>query len=194
MIAKGELRQTLRAAMRRLSEPEIAVASEQARTLLRGQAVWKEARTVLLYAPMAGELDLVPLLMEAIAEGKTVVLPGFVEERAEYDAFEIADLQRDCRPGKFGVAEPSQARGPFPLNRLDLALAPGLAFDLSGHRLGRGRGYFDRLLARAGGARCGIAFDWQIVAQVPVETHDVPMNFILTPTRWLAAATAHGPP
>jgi len=66
---------------------------------------------------------------------------------------------------------------------------PGLGFDLSGHRLGRGRGYYDRLLAGIAGVKCGVAFDPQVVAQIPAERHDVNMNFILTPTRWLEFST-----
>jgi 5-formyltetrahydrofolate cyclo-ligase len=190
MNAKGELRQNLRAAVKRLSEAERGAASEQAQALLRGQTVWKEARAVLFYAPILGELDLTPLLGEALAEGKTVALPGFVSEMAAYDAFVISDLKRDCLPGKFGVLEPSQVGAAFPLNRLDLALTPGLAFDLAGRRLGRGRGYYDRLLARLGGVKCGVGFDPQIVPRVPAEAHDIRMNFILTPTRWLTAVEA----
>ena len=68
--------------------------------------------------------------------------------------------------------------------RLDLVLVPGVAFDLHGRRLGRGRGYYDRLLSQVGGRTCGVAFDEQVVSEVPVEAHDVLLNCILTPTRW----------
>jgi 5-formyltetrahydrofolate cyclo-ligase len=77
----------------------------------------------------------------------------------------------------------------MPLKRLDLALAPGLGFDESGRRLGRGQGYYDRLLAEIIGAKCGVAFDEQVVGQLPAQEHDVSMNFILTPTRWLEVST-----
>ena len=65
----------------------------------------------------------------------------------------------------------------------DLILVPGVAFDLSGHRLGRGKGFYDRLLANARGVKCGVAFDEQIVKAVAAGTHDIRMDFILTPTR-----------
>jgi 5-formyltetrahydrofolate cyclo-ligase len=67
-------------------------------------------------------------------------------------------------------------------------LTPGIAFDALGRRLGRGRGFYDRLLAQTTGTRCGVAFDQQVVDVVPVETHDVVLNCILTPTRWLNVA------
>jgi 5-formyltetrahydrofolate cyclo-ligase len=188
MNAKAELRQTLRAAVNQLSETERRTASERACSLLRCQTVWKEAQAILFFAPIKGEIDLTPLVKEAVAARKTVALPGFVSDRGSYDAFEVSDLGHDCVLGKFGVFEPSPSRPAFPLNRLDLALAPGLGFDFFGHRLGRGGGFYDRLLARVAGAKCGVAFDPQIVARVPAEAHDIQMNFVLTPTKWLAIA------
>jgi len=65
-----------------------------------------------------------------------------------------------------------------------LILIPGIAFDLHGRRLGRGKGFYDRLLTEIRGVKCGIAFDEQIVEKIPVEPHDVRMDFILTPTRF----------
>ena len=73
----------------------------------------------------------------------------------------------------------------MPLNRLDFVLVPGIAFDLQGRRLGRGKGYYDRLLAEVRGKTCGVAFDEQIVDEIPVEPHDIHVNCILTPTRWI---------
>jgi 5-formyltetrahydrofolate cyclo-ligase len=66
-----------------------------------------------------------------------------------------------------------------------LILVPGVAFDLRGGRLGRGRGYYDRLLSGLQGYRCGVAFDEQIVDRVPLEPHDASLNCILTPSRWV---------
>jgi 5-formyltetrahydrofolate cyclo-ligase len=66
-----------------------------------------------------------------------------------------------------------------------LVLAPGVGFDAAGGRLGRGRGFYDRLLAHISGIKCGVAFDPQLVERIPMERHDARMNCILTPTRWL---------
>jgi 5-formyltetrahydrofolate cyclo-ligase len=68
-----------------------------------------------------------------------------------------------------------------------LALVPGVAFDVRGGRLGRGRGFYDRLLAGVSGAKCGVAFDEQIVDAVPAGPLDIRLNCILTPTRWIEA-------
>jgi 5-formyltetrahydrofolate cyclo-ligase len=61
-----------------------------------------------------------------------------------------------------------------------------VAFDLHGHRLGRGKGYYDRLLTAVRGTACGVAFDQQLVPEIPIGPHDVRMNCLLTPTRWIA--------
>ena len=68
--------------------------------------------------------------------------------------------------------------------RLDLALVPGIGFTLDGGRLGRGKGYYDRLLAEVPVMKCGVAFECQIADEFPLESHDVQLNCILTPTRW----------
>jgi 5-formyltetrahydrofolate cyclo-ligase len=70
------------------------------------------------------------------------------------------------------------------MNRLDFALVPGLGFTTDGRRLGRGKGYYDRVLAQVRGFKCGVAFDQQIVDEIPAEPHDAQLDCILTPTRW----------
>jgi 5-formyltetrahydrofolate cyclo-ligase len=185
---KTAWRQRFRASLKGLSPAQRDEASARARDLLRRQPAWQRAQAILFYAPMAGELDLTPLFEEARQGGKAVALPGFVNETKTYQAFAISDFQRDCAPGKFGIAEPGAHCPPMSLKRLDLALAPGLGFDLAGRRLGRGQGFYDRLLAGIAGVKCGVAFDQQVVGRIPAERHDVTMNFILTPTRWLEAS------
>jgi 5-formyltetrahydrofolate cyclo-ligase len=182
---KAEWRRQLRVRLNGLSKAQREEASALARDLLRRQTVWQRAGAILFYAPLAGELDLSPLFDEALQGGKTAALPGFVRETGTYQAFELSHSMRDCAPGKFGIAEPGAHCRPIPLKRLDLVLAPGLGFDVSGRRLGRGQGYYDRLLAGIAGVKCGVAFDQQVVGQIPAAGHDVSMNFILTPTRWL---------
>jgi 5-formyltetrahydrofolate cyclo-ligase len=63
-------------------------------------------------------------------------------------------------------------------------MVPGIGFSLNGCRLGRGKGYFDRLLSGVSGWKCGVAFDWQVTVEIPAEEHDIRLNSIVTPTRW----------
>jgi len=134
---------------------------------------------------LAGELDVWPLVGEAIRQGKTAVLPRYSRALDGYVACQVKDLATEVRAARFGIREPVEACGEIAINRLDLVMVPGVAFDLHGHRLGRGKGYYDRMLGSVAGKACGVAFDEQVVSAVPVEAHDVVLNCILTPTRWI---------
>ena len=121
--------------------------------------------------------------MDALATGKTVALPKYDRDKGHYGAAVIKDLA-ELETGHFRILEPQSHCAPLPLNRLDFMLVPGVAFDWNGRRLGRGRGYYDRLLAEFHGWTCGVAFDEQIVEAVPGEPHDMRLTCLVTPTRW----------
>ena len=183
--AKAGLREQIRAWLKNLPATARGAASATLRARLREQPVWSEARSILFFAPLPGEPDLWPLLNEAIVAGKTVALPAFVPGTTTYSARQIITPMRDLTCGKFGIREPLPSCRVVPLNRLDLMLVPGVAFDARGGRLGRGQGFYDRLLTGGRGTKCGVAFDEQIVDAVPVGPQDIPLNCILTPTRWI---------
>jgi len=174
--------------MARISPSERELASAAACAILRSQEVWQSAGSVLFYSVLSGELDLSPLMAEAACGGKVVALPKYDPAMACYTPYRIERPEVELVPGAFGILEPLAEAPALALKQLDLALVPGLAFDCGGRRLGRGKGHYDRLLAAVTGVRCGVAFDQQIVVNVPVEPHDILMNFILTPTRWLSFA------
>ena len=182
---KAELRQQIRERLRALTEEQRKAAASLARGRLEAQRVWQEAKTVLFFAPLPDELDLWPLLNDTLRAGKEVFLPRFDPASKQYLAHCIKHPEADLQPGHYGIHEPGPHCPQRPLNRLDFVLVPGVAFDLHGRRLGRGRGYYDQILAVVRGRTCGVAFDEQIVAEVPVEPHDITVHCILTPTRWV---------
>jgi 5-formyltetrahydrofolate cyclo-ligase len=184
--AKSTLRRQLREAIRAVQPAERLKLSYAACRLLGEQAVWQQAQRVLLFCPLTDELDVWPLVVEAVRTGRRVALPRFRPDAQCYEAAVVEDLQRDVVVGSFGIREPAERCAVQPLNQLDLALVPGLGFDARGRRLGRGKGYYDRLLPEVNGLRCGVAIDCQIVPEVPAEPHDCSVDYILTPTRWLA--------
>ncbi|HTL18756.1 MAG TPA: 5-formyltetrahydrofolate cyclo-ligase [Patescibacteria group bacterium] len=183
--SKAKLRQEMRARLANLPEQDRTQKSAMAVSLLREQTAWRKAQSVLLYAPVKSELDVWPLVEEALAEGKVISLPRFDEANSGYVACRVADLKTDLQTGRYGIREPGQRCEKVALNRLDFILVPGVAFDLHGHRLGRGKGHYDRILTTMRGRKCGVAFDEQIVCQVPIMPHDSDVNCILTPTRWI---------
>jgi 5-formyltetrahydrofolate cyclo-ligase len=147
--------------------------------------MWEDTRTVLFFSPLPDEPDIWPALVQVLNHGLTVALPRYHKERRTYGAHLVRNLESDIVLGHHRIREPRQECPEHPLNLLDLVLVPGVAFDLSGHRLGRGAGYYDRLLAEVRGTTCGIAFDEQVSGKLPVEPHDMFVDCLLTPTRCL---------
>jgi len=181
---KNVLRRKLRAEARNYSPLDRAAASEQICLRLKQQPLWRQARSVLFYLPLPEEPDVHPLLPEALAAGKIVTLPRYSATEDTYIPCQVENLVSDLQPGQYGIHEPVPACSTFDLNKLDFLLVPGVGFTPNGSRLGRGKGYYDRLLARTRGVRCGVAFDWQVSGEIPLEPHDVCLDCILTPTRW----------
>ena len=184
---KVKLRKRFRSAIARLTAEEKQEASAGAQVALRETSLWQGAAAILFYAPLSDEVDLWPLAEAALKVGKRVALPRFVSDESAYALVEITDLQTAFYRGPHGVREPSDECPIFPQNDLDLLLIPGLGFSWEGVRIGRGKGYYDRLLANAKGIKCGVGFDCQIADGLPTEPHDILLDFILTPTFGLAA-------
>ncbi len=183
--SKSALRRRTLAELRQIDGCRREALSAQSRVLLCTQSIWLQARAILFYAPRNDELDLWPLVQTALTAGKRVCLPRYQPEADSYCVSEISDPSKDLISGHYSIPEPAPHCPVFPLKPLDLLLVPGVAFDLLGRRLGRGKGYYDKMLATPGGVRCGVGFDEQIVSEIPVASHDAHLNCILTPTRWL---------
>jgi len=182
---KTSLRQQFRVLTRSIAPEQAAAASEDLRKHLLGSPYWQQAQRILMFYPLNDEPDIAPLLELALVAGKTIALPRYNSSLGVYEAALIRNLTEDLVPGRFGVREPSPNCPALPLNQLDLTLVPGIAFDASGRRLGRGKGFYDRLLPGTTGMTLGLAFDWQESDALPTEPHDVELNAVLTPTRWL---------
>jgi 5-formyltetrahydrofolate cyclo-ligase len=137
------------------------------------------AARVVLYAALAHELPTGPLAEAALARGKALLWPrvaagGLVEVAAASPS--------ELVPGGAGVLVPPPGAAPERLGPADLLIVPGLAFTRSGARLGRGGGHYDRLLAGAPGPSIGVAFDIQLVDELPTEPHDRGVDLVVTPS------------
>jgi 5-formyltetrahydrofolate cyclo-ligase len=164
--------------------PDRPAASRAVLERLRGLGVWERAGTICCYVGVRSEVDTLPLLADALAEGRRVAVPACEGEtlRLVY----LASLD-ELVPARFGLLEPTAevclaTERTCPVAAVDLFVVPGVAFDRSGGRIGYGRGFYDRLLAHArpGAARVGLAFEAQLVECVPAEATDVPMDLVIT--------------
>jgi 5-formyltetrahydrofolate cyclo-ligase len=185
-----ELKKTLRGIVRaRLEKISLAVRLVESLDLCqRLEPQLRSAHTVLFYAPLPDELDVWPL-MEKLLSSKVCALPAFEPATGRYSARRVRNLETDIFTGEFGVSEPLPGCEAIPLSHFDLVLVPGMAFDLAGNRLGRGKGFYDRILAEASGVKCGVAYDFQLQENIPTEPHDAKVNFIFTPSRCVRRKT-----
>ncbi len=181
--AKAALRTQVRASLRTMSDAQRREASTAVCRHLR-ERVLPTARTLLFYAPLPGEVDVWPVLAEALVSGLTVALPRFDAAIGRYEACVLGSAA-GVVAGPFGIREPLARCPKLEPPCADWILVPGLAFDVQGGRLGRGKGYYDRLLLEIRGTRCGVAFEQQILPGLPCDPHDVRMDALVTPTRWI---------
>ncbi len=143
-------------------------------------------RIVSGYRPMGSEIDPRPLMERLAAEGASLALPA-AHSRDAALAFRAWKPGDPLEPDAFGIPSPTKAA---PEVRPDLVLAPLVAFDRTGGRLGQGAGHYDRTLENLRAAQAvfvlGLAYAGQEVARVPAEAHDQPLDAILTETGYTA--------
>jgi 5-formyltetrahydrofolate cyclo-ligase len=180
---KSALRAKIRAVLKNFPAEKRQKDSEKLCATLKQQVFFQNAGAILFFASLPEEPDLWPLLNEALTGKKLVALPCFDADNQAYRPRRVRDIHVEILSGQFGVREPATTCVEIPLKDLDLVLVPGVAFDLSGHRLGRGKGYYDRLLENFTEKKIGIAFDEQLMSAVPAEKKDVRMDLVITPTR-----------
>jgi 5-formyltetrahydrofolate cyclo-ligase len=162
-----------------ISEEERAQKNISIMKRLLEEEHFLRARTVALYMSKGSEVETQEILLKVKEEGKEICLPVVVSaDHLELYCFEsFEDLQK----GKFGVLEP-KGRKP-PSREPDIIIIPGVSFGLCMHRLGYGKGYYDRLLARLPSYRIGICFDFQLVDNLPKHEDDQRMHKIITEKR-----------
>lgn len=179
MPSKKELRALARQRKAAHSPAELRIMSEQVCRGVCCSLFWQQAHSVLLYHPLPDEVDVTALLHAAVSAGKQVLLPVVTGP----DSIEVRRWTPDTpmQTGAFGIEEPSGediSREEY--DSIDLAIVPGMGFDSEGHRLGRGKGYYDRLLTRMPTAHLtGLCFPFQMLPEVPHEAHDINMENII---------------
>lgn len=148
------------------------------------------ATIVLLFvAHLPEEVPTLGMIEHALERGKTVVCPRVDRQERRLRLFQVEHLDRDLGPGPFGIPEPKPGTLEIGPQQIDWALIPGIAFDAQGSRLGRGAGYYDRLLPllNPNAPRLALVLDPQWVDQLPTEPHDQPVHGVIGCRRsWLS--------
>ena len=181
MIAKSQLRKQIAAIRKSLSEETVSLNSRHIVERILKLEPFQKAETIALYMAFGGEVELSPLFSICWELYKRTCIPVFNEQTKIYEMAEIT-AETKFKTGNYDIKEPENAHR-IPMNAIDLMLVPGVAFSTDGKRIGRGGGYYDRLLKGYQGTAVGVAFDEQIVAEIPCEAHDLPVDYIVTPSK-----------
>lgn len=170
---KKRLREELRLRIEENGEGNSEAVAEEVAGYLRERPYLK---VVAVYAALPGEVDLkaLPSLVECVW-----VFPKV--EGEELTFFQVNSFEEDLTLGAYGILEPREGLEVMEISRIDIFLCPGLGFDAGGGRIGRGRGFYDRMLERArpGAVKLGVCFGHQMVSNVEMEHHDVRMNGVI---------------
>ena len=179
---KKALRRAMLDRQRALSESERAAMTASLTKGLLQFPAYPKARKIMAYLSLPGEADLDDFIRVALAEGKEIYVPVCLPD-FQMEAGLLSDMEhfakgphglRDLPPG-YESARPED---------LDLLLVPAVAVDISGHRLGRGAGYYDRFLSRVSQEkRVAVVWDFQLTEAVPAEAHDLSVGAVITEKR-----------
>jgi 5-formyltetrahydrofolate cyclo-ligase len=176
VLSKRELRHRLRNLRRGLPTQKHQQLSRAIVENIRGLEPFKSARIILAFCPFDGEPDRSPLLEEILKEGKDLLIP-----KVEQDSMKLCRIRSfdGLALGSFCLLEPTQCEEVGP-ELVELALVPGVAFDLKGCRLGMGKGFYDRILGRIRGFKVGVAFSFQVFEEIPCDPWDQRVDAIAT--------------
>lgn len=176
-MTKQELREQIKAKIKRMKEAERDTASLYVCLQIIGTQEWQNAETVLLYEALPDEVDLGLLIQDAEGSGKKILLPVVDGDNLLIKTY---DPNHMARQGKYQIMEPTaKCETVSDLSIIDLAIIPGRAFTRNGQRMGRGKGYYDRLLASLSCPKWGAAFACQMVKEIPTDPWDIQLDKVI---------------
>ena len=184
--AKIQIRADIANTISALSESEIHEKTSSIENRLFEFANFLESKIALLYVNSNLEVQTKSIIQKTYSYNKIVVLPAFDPESFSMKLMKVDSSERELINGPRGVVEPDASKCKIvPMDRIDIAIIPGLAFDEKGGRIGSGTGYYDRLIPRLAitTRKVALAFEDQLVAQVPMESHDKHVDIIITDKR-----------
>jgi len=178
-MSKAVLRHRALARRSALQPAERETRDQEILNRLFGFPDFNRASRVLFYVSFGSEVD-THQLMKRCFGGKDVIVP-----RVNGDDLHLHELKNldDLQSGAFGILEPRADLPEVDPTSVDIILVPGAAFDLRGHRIGYGKGYYDRLLHGVSALKIGLCYDRQIIDAVPNEEHDIPVDALITNER-----------
>ena len=185
-IVKSQIREEIAEKFAALSANEIAEKTKAIENRLFDFANFLESKITLLYVNNEHEVLTKNILKRAYSYNKIVVLPVYNTENFEMELKKVDNLEKDLNPGPRDILQPDESRCKVvPIDKIDIAIIPAVALDEKGGRIGSGKGYYDRLIPRLAitTRKVALAFEEQIIPQVPIESHDKHVDIIITENR-----------
>ena len=201
IVQRGELRRSMLMRRRQLSVVQRVGMERDLHQRLRCLPIVRDAEFFFIYCAYGSEVSTLELIDHLLAQGKTICVPFCEPTTTSLRAVRIIDPHQELVSGYKGIPEPDLQlveERTTPATSLQVAIIPGSVFDRRGFRLGYGGGYYDRFLALEApqALRIGLAFEVQLVDHLPEESHDVPMDMLVTERQCLSwscpAAAAEG--
>jgi 5-formyltetrahydrofolate cyclo-ligase len=180
---KKDLREKIITKRNSLSQEQIKKLSDKIFNQLYSSPIYNEAATIMSYVSIEKEIFTHNFIKEAMEDGKKILIPVTRPAKKEIILSHLIDFNKDLEMGHWGLLEPKKETLRLQSSEiLDLILVPGLAFTENGHRLGYGGGYYDRFLSSLTKpvTTISLAFKFQIIETLPIESFDVPVDYILT--------------
>ena len=183
---KHDIRNEVAKAIESLSETEIEDKTKRIENRLFEFANFLESNISLLYIPNKLEVDTLSMIERCFGYNKIVVLPAYNTDTYQMTLLKVDNLKTDLKSGPRGIMEPDSEKCKIvPIERIDIAIIPGVALDEKGGRIGSGEGYYDRLIPKLPitTRKVSLAFECQVIQQVPMESHDKHVDIIITEKR-----------
>jgi len=176
---KNQLKEAILEKRNSLSKEEISEYSKKIENNLINLEQYKKSKTVMFFVSFNSEVHTHNMIRNSF-RNKTIVIPKVMQHEIEPSV--IIDFD-NLISGKFGIPEPIEIMK-IAYKNINLVLVPGIVFDMEGHRIGYGFGYYDKFLRKVHKAiKVGLAFDFQVVDKLAHEEHDVPVDFVVTEKR-----------
>ena len=175
-MEKKELRKAIKARKKAMTQEEIDQRSRQLGVLFRASQAYRDAKSIYFYLPYNQEVRTIPMLLQALEDGKNVAVPKVYGDEMKF--ITITDLSQ-IGQGYMGIPEPT-VDGPVATDETALILMPGLAFDEEGHRIGYGGGFYDKFLSREKNhPTVALCYEFQMLPHVETEDFDIPVDLVL---------------
>jgi len=183
MKAKSEIRKMILNIRNNLTKKQVLEKSNSIINKLIAREEYKKSQTVFIYMDFKNEVMTSKLIKTMLDEGKKVVIPYTDTVNTVIIPVELHDMENDLKISPFGYMEP-KLENIIPVNtkEFDLIIVPGVVFDKNLNRIGFGKGYYDRILInkRSDVKAVAVAYEFQVLYEIPSEEHDVKMDMIIT--------------